>query len=140
MMEKIQMSDAEKNLPSGVPANIRALDGVGNSIQSTISEVANSIGAYSINRAFAPLEEYEVKETYGCLILAQNASFQHEIGIAILYSNLGGAVLNNVSGVSFLEQNKQPFSIYRKKINGSIYIKNNTETARTIYVRFISII
>ena len=139
-MEKIQMSEVERNLSKGVPASVRALDVNGKSILSTISEVAKSIGTYNLTKTFAPLEEYEVKEVNGCLILAQNASSQHEIGVAILYSNLGGVVLNNVSGVSFLEQNKQHFSIYRKKINGSIYIKNNTETSRVIYVRFISII
>lgn len=139
-MEKIQMSEVERNLSKGVPASVRALDVNGKSILSTISEVAKSIGTYNLTKTFAPLEEYEVKEVKGCLILAQNASSQHEIGVAILYSNLGGVVLNNVSGVSFLEQNKQHFSIYRKKINGSIYIKNNTETSRVIYVRFISII
>ena len=139
-MEKMQFSEVEKNLPSGTPAKIRTLDSSGNSILSTISEVAKSIGAYYLTKTFAPLEEYEVKEVKGCLILAQNASIQHEIGVAILYSNLGGVVLNNVSGVSFLEQNKQAFSIYRKETNGSIYIKNNTETSRVIYVRLISII
>ena len=139
-MEKIQMSEVERNLSKGVPASVRALDVNGKSILSTISEVAKSIGTYNLTKTFAPLEEYEVKEVNGCLILAQNASSQHEIGVAILYSNLGGVVLNNVSGVSFLEQNKQHFSIYRKKINGSIYIENNTETSRVIYVRFISII
>lgn len=139
-MEKIQMSEVERNLSKGVPASVRALDVNGKSILSTISEMAKSIGAYNLTKTFAPLEEYEVKEVNGCLILAQNASSQHEIGVAILYSNLGGVVLNNVSGVSFLEQNKQAFSIYRKEINGTIYIKNNTNVSRVIYVRLIPII
>ena len=48
-MEKIQFSEVEKNLPSGTPAKIRTLDSSGNSILSTISEVAKSIGAEEMN-------------------------------------------------------------------------------------------
>lgn len=140
MIEKIQFSEVEKGLSNGVPANIRALDDSENSINSSLENVREAMGIYSLNKTFEPFEEYEVKKVCGCLVLAQNASSQHEIGVATIYSNLGGVVLNNVSGVSFLEQNKQAFSIYRKEINGYIYIKNNTETSRVIYARFISII
>ena len=44
MMEKILLSEVEKNLPSGTPANIRALEINGNSILSTITDVAKAIG------------------------------------------------------------------------------------------------
>ena len=57
-MEKIQFSEVEKNLPSGTPAKIRTLDSSGNSILSTISEVAKSIGAYNLTKTFGSLEEY----------------------------------------------------------------------------------
>lgn len=115
MIEKIQMSDAEKKLQNGVPANIRALDSMGNSILSTISEVAKSIGIYSIRDTFEPLEEYEIKIVSGCLILAQLASSQHEIGVAIMYGNLGGVILNDVSGVSFFKQNEVLLAYIEKK-------------------------
>lgn len=140
MIEKIQLSEVESSLPGGKPASVRALDSSGNSIQSSIPEVAESIGTYSVNRSFAPLEEYEVKEVYGCLALIQNTSSQHNIGVAIMYSDLGGLVLNDVSGVDFFKQGNRTFSIYRKEANSSLYIKNNTEFFRTIHAKFISII
>ena len=42
-MEKIQFSEVEKNLPSGTPAKIRALDSSGNSIIASPGVLANTM-------------------------------------------------------------------------------------------------
>ena len=43
MIEKILLSEVEKNLPSGTPAKIRTLDSVGNSISSGLESVAKAL-------------------------------------------------------------------------------------------------
>lgn len=141
MIEKIQLSEAEKGLSNGVPAKIRALDSNGNSIQSTINDVGNSIGVLSIRKEFAPLEEYMVPSSLaGGLMLVQYASSEYPIGVAIIYGNQSGVVLNDAPGVAFLKQNERSVSVYRKENNGPIYIKSNVDSKRVIYVRYIPII
>ena len=137
MIEKIQLSEVEKNLPSGAPANIRATDSNGNSISSSIKNVREVMGIYSLDKVFEPFEEYEIKSKDGGLILVQFASSEFPIGVAIIYGNTGGVVLNDVSGVSFFKQNERIVSVYRKENNGYIYIKNNLNNRINIYVKFI---
>lgn len=141
MIEKIQISDVEKNLPSGVPVNIRALDSNGNSIQSTIRDVGNSVGVFSIRKEFVPFEEYMVPSSLtGGLMLVQYASSEYPIGVAIIFSNTGGAILNDAPGIGFFKQNERSVSVYRKENNGPIYVKNNIDSNRVVYVRYIPII
>ena len=137
MIEKIKLSEVEKGLSNGVPANIRALDSSGNSISSSIKNVREVMGIYSLDKVFQPFEEYEIKSKEGGLILAQFASSEFAIGVAIIYGNTGGIVLNDVSGVSFFKQNERIVSVYRKENNGYIYIKNNLNNRINIYVKFI---
>lgn len=137
MIDKILMSDAEKNLPSGVPDNIRATDSNGNSISSSIKNVREVMGIYSLDKVFEPFEEYEIKSKEGGLILAQFSSSEFAIGVAIIYGNTVGVVLNDVAGVSFFKQNERIVSVYRKENNGYIYIKNNLNNRINIYVKFI---
>ena len=137
MIEKINIEDVEKNLPDGVPANIRALDNSGNSLSSSIKNVREVMGIYSLDKIFKPFEEYEIKSQEGGLILVQFASSEFPIGVAIIYSNTGGVVLNDVSGVSFFKQNERSISVYRKENNGYLYIKNNLSKTVVIYVKFI---
>lgn len=140
-IETIQLSEVEKNLPSGVPANIRALDSAGNSILSTITEVCNSIGMLSVRKEFAPLEECMVfSSSAGGLILVQYASSEYPIGVAIIYGNQSGVVLNDAPGVAFFKQNERSVSVYRKENNGPIYIKNNVDSNKVFYVKFIPIV
>ena len=141
MIEKIQMSDAEKNLPSGVPANIRALDGVGNSIQSTIKDIGKAIGTFGLRVNLAAFEEYEMDHSSnGGIMLIQYASAAFAIAVAIIYGNQVGVVLEDSSFVSFFKQNERNISVYRKINNGPLYIKNNMGFDVVVYVRFISII
>jgi hypothetical protein len=137
MIEKIKLSEVEKGLSNGVPANIRALDSSGNSISSSIKNVREVMGIYSLDKVFEPFEEYEIKSKEGGLILAQFASSEFAIGVAIIYGNTGGVVLNDVSGVSFFKQNERIVSVYRKENNGYICIKNNQNNRINIYVKFI---
>lgn len=137
MIEKVQFSEVEKGLSNGVPANIRALDSSGNSISSSIKNVREVMGIYSLDKTFEPLEEYEIKSKDGGLILVQLVSSEFPIGVAIIYGNTGGVVLNDVSGVSFFKQNERNISVYRKEANGYLYIKNNSNYNRSIYVKFI---
>ena len=95
------------------------------------------MGIYSLDKTFEPLEEYEIKSKDGGLILVQLASSEFPIGVAIIYGNTGGVVLNDVSGVSFFKQNERNISVYRKEANGYLYIKNNSNYNRSIYVKFI---
>ena len=111
MIEKVQFSEVEKGLSNGVPANIRALDSSGNSISSSIKNVREVMGIYSLDKTFEPLEEYEIKSKDGGLILVQLASSEFPIGVAIIYGNTGGVVLNDVSGVSFFKQNERNISV-----------------------------
>ena len=113
--------DVEKNLPNGVPTNIRALDSSGNSISSSIKNVREVMGIYSLDKVFEPFEEYEIKSKDGGLILVQFASSEFPIGVAIIYGNTGGVVLNDVSGVSFLSKTNELLVCIGKKIMG-IYI------------------
>ena len=122
-IETIKFEDVEKNLPNGVPTNIRALDSSGNSISSSIKNVREVMGIYSLDKVFEPFEEYEIKSKDGGLILVQFASSEFPIGVAIIYGNTGGVVLNDVSGVSFFKQNERIVSVYRKENNGYIYKK-----------------
>lgn len=70
-IETIQLSEVEKNLPSGVPANIRALDSNGNSISSDLESVAKALPKK--NEFFIylePDETYSLSEyTYSTVIL-----------------------------------------------------------------------
>lgn len=137
MIEKIKLSEVEKGLSNGVPANIRALDSSGNSISSSLKNVREAIGIYGLGKEFEPFEEYEIKSTDGGLILVQFASSEFPIGVAIIYSNTGGVVLNDVPGVAFFKQNERSVSVYRTKVNGYLYIKNNLSNKAVIYVKFI---
>lgn len=141
MIEKIKLSEVEKGLQNGVPANIRALDSAGNSILSTIIDVGNSIGIVRVRKEFAPLEEYMVPSSLaGGLMLVQYASSEYPIGVAIIYGNQSGVILNDAPGVAFFKQNERSVSVYRKENNGPIYIKSNVDSKRVFYVRFIPII
>lgn len=70
MIEKIQMADAEKNLPSGVPANIRALDNNGNSILSTITDIGKAIGTIRGSIALTPSQTVEIPRYRGIAIFS----------------------------------------------------------------------
>lgn len=140
MIEKIVLSEVEKKLPEGKPNYIRALDSNEKSILSTIDDVGATIGLNSVRRTFKPLEELEIRNISGCLILAQDASSQHDIGAAIIYTNNGGVVLNNVSGISFMRKNEKRISIYRNEENRYLYIKNNMNVEMVVYARFIPIL
>lgn len=141
MIEKILFSEVEKGLPNGVPANIRTLDSNNNSIISTVKDVGNSIGIVRVRKEFAPLEEYMVPlSSTGGLMLVQYASSEYPIGVAIIYGNQSGVVLNDAPGVAFFKQNERSVSVYRKENNGPIYIKSNVDSKRVFYVNFIPII
>ena len=68
MMEKILLSEVEKNLPSGTPANIRALEINGNSILSTITDVAKAIGIIRGSIALTPSQTVEIPRYRGIAI------------------------------------------------------------------------
>ena len=55
-IETIKFEDVEKNLPNGVPTNIRALDSSGNSISSSIKNVREVMGIYSLIRSLSHLK------------------------------------------------------------------------------------
>lgn len=67
-MEKILLSEVEKNLPSGTPANIRALEINGNSILSTITDVAKAIGIIRGSIALTPSQTVEIPRYRGIAI------------------------------------------------------------------------
>lgn len=140
MIEKIVLSEVENNFPEGKPNYFRALDSDGKSILSTIADVGAAIGVNSVRRTLKSLEELEIRNISGCLILAQDASSQHDIGAAIIYTNNGGVVLNDVSGISFMRKNEKEISIYRNEENRYLYIKNNSNHEMVVYARFIPII
>lgn len=120
-IETIKFEDVEKNLPNGVPTNIRALDSSGNSISSSIKNVREVMGIYSLDKVFEPFEEYEIKSKDGGLILVQFASSEFPIGVAIIYGNTGGVVLKMSQELAFLSKTNELLVCIGKKIMG-IYI------------------
>ena len=70
MIEKIQLSDVEKNLPSGVPANIRALDSNNNSIISKVKDVGRYIGVIRDSINIASSQTIEIPRYRGIAIFS----------------------------------------------------------------------
>lgn len=114
MIEKIQMSDAEKKLQNGVPANIRALDSNGNSILSTITDVAKSIGIIRGSIALTPSQTVEIPRyrgiaifyspiNPGVLVLILPDKNETNVGKVVELANkTGGGIVFNQEG-SFFE-------------------------------------
>lgn len=109
-MEKIQFSEVEKNLPSGVPANIRALDSSGNSIISTAKDVGKTIGIIRGSIALPPNQTVEIPRYRGIAIFSSpinpgalvlilpEKNYSNDVKVVELANKTDGGIVFNKEG------------------------------------------
>ena len=115
-IETIKFEDVEKNLPSGVPANIRALDSSDNSIISSAKEVGKAIGIIRGSIALTPSQTVEIPRYRGIAIFSSpinpgalvlilpEKSYSNIAKVVELANKTDGGIMFNKEG-DFLELN-----------------------------------
>lgn len=139
MIETIKFEDVEKNLPSGVPANIRALDSSGNSISSSLKNVREAIEIYIYGLSLKQDEEKDLGNLgYGMYLITAV-----EIGVSAIF------IFGSYETCFVSDANKNVFCDYadgtktivfgRKTLNGNIFIKSRRAALTNIRIKKISV-
>ncbi|WP_033887267.1 hypothetical protein, partial [Bacteroides faecichinchillae] len=108
---------------------------------ATIAAVLNKGGIIRVETIIKSGKEYEIKNSSkGGLLFIQNASIEHDISLILFFASGGNYVVYPSKGVSVnTNETSDKLVVYRKTINGELYVKNNSNFDRTAFVCFISI-
>ena len=96
-------------------------------------------GIVRVNKGFDAGEEKEINFKNGGIVIIRVSSYRHSIGMAVINSDLSANVLSELPNGNFGGKVEGKICIYRKEINGNLYIYNGAAIAHNINACFISV-
>lgn len=108
---------------------------------ATIATVLDKAGIIRTEATIEAGEEYKIKHSLkGGLLLIQNASIEHDISLILSMASGSNYVVRASEGVSVkINETSDKLVVYRKTVNGELYVKNNSKFKRVAFICFISI-
>jgi hypothetical protein len=137
MAEKQDIREDQMNLVSGVDY-VRGLIG-NDSVLIALNNLFANYGIVRENKRFDAGEEKEINFKNGGIVIIRVSSYRHSIGMAVINSDLSANVLSELPNGNFGGKVEGKICIYRKEINGNLYIYNGAAIAHNINACFISV-
>lgn len=134
MIQKIDIKEVERNLPSGTPNKIRGLDSSGNMVSSTLKEVASALPRRKVVLIdLAPGDTYSLSDSV-YQTLSIYVTNKHGIGcIALIQWTdiylIGDSLFKNKDTPAFI-------CVYNATVGNPI-IKNNTVDTLSISINYV---
>lgn len=125
---KIKASDLAEAMRKVMPVATLKENGV---MESTVLK-----SIYSFTGYINPHETFDTGIDFGGLIMVQNTSAVHDIGVGVMYANGSGKVLSEASRVSFFWGNGE-LDVSKDGAFESIKIMNNTNELQGFSIRVI---
>ena len=144
MIEKIDINEVERNLPSGIPSRIRALNSSGNIIASTPDNLLNAIeGINEFRRFFMPkfvssgwMKIMEINIGSNCSFIINLTSFANQPNsIVVGYASVYNSSVMHCEFKSLVGETGEMYcpNIKYKKGNGviTVWATNNVAAPKT---------
>lgn len=103
------------------------------------SSLLGYYGIIRVSKKFEAGEEIEIDNRYGGIVTIRVSSYSNTIGMAIMNSDLSVKVVSEFPSGNFGSKIEGKVCIYRKVINGNMYLYNGTGNAHNINCCFISV-
>lgn len=137
MAEKQDIREDQMTVVSGVDY-VRGLRG-NDSVLIALNNLFVNYGIVRVNQRFDAGEEKEINFKNGGIVIIRVSSYRHDIGMAVINSDLSANVLSELPNGNFGGKVEGKICIYRKEINGNLYIYNGAAIAHNINACFISV-